>query len=898
MGTPGPNNVHGHGGNYAIAGGDKLARELEQLVNQSIGAERGQAELHNDPEITGHLHQRNFAQGGRIHWGKVVYTLPYAHWYRVALDDLMGDAPCCALTAGSVTPLAVQSNVLYQPDTSVLVWWPPEGLYGFILGAVPDKVEDGGLVFPDWVVQGGNTGFKREAYYRELFELLAADGGITDFSNNRPVDAGVLDWGYHSPLGGGIHIDPFYLSLRMDETCGLELFYLDRLARLSGHQLDLRTAVSELTVRDDSSEAVHYWGSTPYAWEARGAYAPGTTTHRVIENAAVQYTEPHAKYEPVVDNIQAFHRYQEFRGYCGQGVMRQIVAPPVAAQGVNQYQPQSPQFCLFREQVGLDGSLGIATAHSFALVKRTLLAVPKRIRIPEDTTGDTLADDDYKFAGQYGAGPEHVVGDIKTTVTPAALQRAMGMDDFLAHLFEWKGLHAFHYHAKDFSVPTQDEMAPLTAVQTVPSFSALGSQQWLPRPDAKQLHIDHRYGDVDYYETSAGVFGTPDGSLILRGGNVELRLVDGTFQVAAPGDVWIQPGRNFNVWAGHDSVTRARNSVDIVAGTGTIRAKADKDVQVLAGNSGIGGILLESRADAAYYDFKNPGEAANSSGVVLRAPHSDVVAWANNIYLRTGGDTIDSGDIVLDAAKGDRDIRTVSSQFIRHIKSSASDAFPVDGDKTVVNNFSAQNTQLQTPCELGGQLEVLGGIRCDGSVSVVNGHIGTEHAASYGFFVGWLNGKALQDARTELNATAAEMDRLRTDLTTDFETGITQFWYADEKPGNETVIKDAEFSFRTAAQMRTTDLSVPQGHWQQLAELAEQSGTVWTEPPVLFHNEETYPHPGKKRWKEQPAWLKLQLQLHNPKTGRDADRGEAYEDVSFADWDDDGAVLDGNYTVT
>jgi hypothetical protein len=83
----------------------------------------------------------------------------------------------------------------------------------------------------------------------------------------------------------------------------------------------------------------------------------------------------------------------------------------------------------------------------------------------------------------------------------------------------------------------------------------------------------------------------------------------------------------------------ANDGVDISTTEENIRIKSEENVLILAGNSSEkpGGVLIESRAPSASYDFDQCGDGIKFGGIVLRAPKSDVVTLGSKIYMRTGG---------------------------------------------------------------------------------------------------------------------------------------------------------------------------------------------------------------------------------------------------------------------
>lgn len=879
-----------------------LPRQLERNQEEQNPGPRAVPELSSDEEATAHLHRRNFGtHTGNLVFGKVTYVTPYAHWYRVQLDDAGSDLPCCQVTDTAINPFAVRNTGPISPGSGVLVFKPPEGFYGYILGVVPDIVEDGRFVHPDWVSQGSNMGFKRELYYHGIMSLFAEQGSVIDFSNNRPVDSSALgEWGRFSDLGGGIHIDPFLVFLRISESCGLFLNYLDELARLEGHNLDIRTAVSEWMVRDDSSEALNYYGSTPYLWEALGAFQPFATVHREITDEAVQYTDPYGKIEPLADDQQPFYRTEEYRGYLGQGYLRQVLLPPQqAGSDVNRYGNQTVNHGVFREAVGLDGSYSVQSAHSIVMAKRVLIPVGKRIKLPEAPDGDNANQEEggYAFAGLSTDSP-HQVGDVDPGGELPHLVRAAGLDDFMAHLFNWKTLHPFHYHVEDFYLPEHSEMSPFSKVKQIPSFNQLLQQTWLDPVSGTDLTVDSRYGAVEYYETESSFALLPDGSTVWRGGfGEEIRFAGGSIQISCPGDILLQPGRSLIGYGGDDIVLKSNKSVDITANENDVRIKAENNLELLGGNSGFGRTLIENRATGFNHDYADKiGEDIAGSGILLKSAKSQIVNWAAEIYLRTGGGDVTPGPITLDADQGQQSINTISRDFTRHLESFATDLFPSKEGKTVANVYTASNSQIQTPCQFDGFVTITNnGLLVQGWVTILGGHVGSEYADQYDFQVGWYRGESLRQARASLEQTLQVMEQVRSTGDDIYTLNIAERYYQQNQVGNDELIESVAFSLRNEKQYATENWELPETYWQQMARSSGQAVSKWQDNPVIYQNEELAPHPGRQRWQEA-TWLTLSLTMHDHATGLDLDRSDdAYREPTFGNWEK--LIPDNNYPI-
>lgn len=845
-------------------------------------------------------HDQSFGRDSFIRFGKIIWSAPYLNWYRVELDNGDSDIPCCGLKETSPLPFSVRSTNPLGVGAHVLVWHDPMAPYGVVLGAVPPITTDGDSQWHDWISQGSNGGFRRERYYREFPQLFARDGGAIDFSNWSPPDsASTGEWARLDDLGGGIHIDPLMKFLRVDEACGLWLFYMDRLARLACNNLEVISSSHEQNIRWDEGESHHYHGHSPYPWEAHGAWKPGTDTHREHGDAAVHYGLPYGKYEPKTDDQQAIYRAESYSDYLGQAFRRSVFGPPPEADGLNRWPDEKIRPGLFEEHVGLDGHFGLASAHSWSISKRLLIPIPKKMSPPEDPKGDDFRAGGYKFASVYGDGPEHkVTGRPLEQDDLPHIQAAVQLQDVMAYAHNWKGLHPFDYHVKDFKTPQETEIAPFSTMQYLPPFGSLAESQWLPEPPKKKLYIDHRYQEVEYYETSAGVFCNPDGSLILRDGSgSEIRMSGGSIQMSAPGDIWMQPGRNFNVWGGDDIILKAQNSIDITTSVHDVRIKAERHCDILAGNNGsLGRLLLECQTSGSLHDtVGKKGEDVAQSGVLLKCAKGDIVGWATNVKFRTGGGDVGSGMIILDADKGNQVVRMVANQVICHVTNGFNVAMPIDG-KTKVHHLGPNVIHAVTGvCMEGGLLIRKDGLQLRGYLVGIECIIVSDLNKSGLIAVHKPGDLSWDTVEKNLKQCGDNFKDMNKNMQKDYVDGVRKYWYAAKRAGNDGVIESTAFAPRTMEQMGTKDFKMPEVYYQTLEAAGAGMGR-WTEKIIKYQGEEYMPHPSKEKWKDDPeAFLRADFTMHDVTKGVDKDRRDPYLEPKLAKWKK--SALDGVYPV-
>jgi hypothetical protein len=723
---------------------------------------------------------------------------------------------------------------------------------------------------------------------------------VIDWSGGRPMDSLSGEAGWISETGIRVMLDPFMAQLAASEATGVFAFYHDNLLRVAAYNYHHFTCCGEIQAADDEGEAFWVGGDAAYVAEQLGALRPGVDPFRDVAPADVQVTTPHYGYvEPASDDQIPFHRSRDYRGYLGQGGRRMVTVPPIG--DVFRRSGTAGGEGVFEEFRSLTGRASTRSAKGIHLVKAGPISAPKPMRRPEDPSGDTR--ENYRPGGGAGGGPPHVVtGGPEASDRFPHLQQVAGILDLHAWAFEWEGMHPFHYHANDWHLAEPAESA-LGAGAAPPMFGRLSSEFYLPRPDALKLAVDPRYGEVDYYPNEASLDLNDDGTVVAADGyGAEIAMAGGHIFLRCPGDIWFLPGRNINGWAGRDLCLRARNSWDISAAKGDGRAKAEKNLHLLGGNDGkAGGILLESKAPSAYSYDGVVGEDVVTGGVQVKAAKGAFVTWTRDVYMRIGGGDVDSGgEVVIDADKGRAPIITNSQSFLRYVSDAAADYLGTEGQVKVANVYGREGAILGTPVEVMGTGIFSGSVLIKGWVECVGGHIATELAQNPNYvYVSPLKDKPLAEARRIL----AEADRAEkkavAEGTKDYKAGFTDYWYADDGPGNDGTIRAAHFTYRSGDHYRTKDFELYEARWQQLSRLAGQALAKWTEPPVVAGSRETYPYPGKAAWKDGDHLHRQGLSLRDPDTGlpkgRRAAQGE-YESPRYAS-EDAPVALDGHYTV-
>lgn len=857
-----------HEAQYGIPGPINQARPLADPQNQTAAS---LLSLHNT---------------ARTVFGCITGVTAVANVYRVQFEKAKQPTIC---VYGARTTCAVSGPrdlTTLQAGTVVLCVLHDQIPYGIITGVLPQPNTQAATANAS-VLFGSSRARVDELHKRPL--RMPRNGTVVDMLAGRPFDATMAgEVGWITETGVRIFLDEWLATIGVDEMCGLTAFYHDQLLRLAAYNYQHWTACLERESMNDQNECLDWTGWATFPWEQFGDFSPGGHPLTVKTAKEWQLDTPwYGKVEPADDWAMPWHRIREFNGYLGQGGYKSVqAAPPNQIQATYASNTETPAPVypgLFNAAVTLDGRMLLQSAKGFSVAKRTAIASPARRRRPEQpgTLGDHPGN--YKFSGLSGTGETPAItGDMRIEAAQKNLSRAASILDAHAYFFNYAAHHPFFYHAQDYHLPEESEQRAFDGKSCeIPTFVELADQMYLDTEKFKHsVPIDHRYGSSDYYTLGCGYDLLDDGGVVHYGGcGEEIRMVGGSIMISCPGDIWLKAGRNVVQWAGWDAITRALNCADTTVSQGDIRQKAERNYQILAGNSGDGGVLIESRASAPIYNFEQPGEGVQSSGIMFKAKNSHVTAWGSGVYLRTGGGDVQGGPIQLDAARGAHDIITTSGNFLSYLRENRMHYFGSDSESRAssfdvrrANHFSQGSTVLCSTTLINGQIIAAGNAVIKGSVLVASGHIATEQAQT-NVFVAPLTEPGL----TSVYQAVSEAEEAATQTIprggVAYHTSLTETIYAEGRPGNDATIERVGVSLRRMSDYRTHDFVLYEDRWQQLARLSEKDGDPWAEAPVVYRGLPTYPFPGREKF-EETVYLQQNLRLFDAENGHSVDRGE------------------------
>lgn len=846
--------------------------------------------------------------------GIVVDSLAGLHFYKVQLDHGMPIMGCTALGSSSNAFMGARSLSTIVPGSRVWCLVHPQMEYGVILGCEPDISIDARNKLSDFISLSSRSGHKVDDAH--TFPTTMAKGsGVIDFATDRPFDGTTAgEWGHITETGLRMFLDPFMLQMAVNESCGVFAFLFDNMLRIAGHNLQIRTSGSELEALNDQGEFTHIHGFTPYPWEHKGVLKHNAVPNREHTTEESQVKTPwYAEREPVYDDQMPFHRVTHTQGYLGQGGQRRVQLPS-SNDGVYRYGSEPTELgpLVFSEDILLTGRYNLRSAKAISIAKHVPMANFKRMVRPETISAESGGADsetNYMFAGikewannvtgSAQSIPSHEIRDelkassvwAHPSAVPTFLIRAAGIMDSHAFTFNMESNHAYFYHKSDWG--TSDEAgSPLrrgdyASFQPSINFTALATKQYLEPPAAiTPGTIDHRYDDNPegvggYYPNESSIDLLEDGGVVIADGfGSEIRMTGGQIFLSAPGDIWLKSGRNTNVWSGQDTIVKAKNSIDITASDKDVRIKSEKNMQLLAGNAGIGGLLLESRGVEQYEFAPKLGEDVLSGGVVIKSSKAPAVVLGPSVYLRAGLDETALGDITIDCNQG-RGIYKTNAAFQEHFVRHGIWWWFCEGTGETVGKVTSAYEFLPTWCSIGGSCGINGHLAINGHKAnkgwdlVVDGHYASTacdirvyclEGASLAKTVQFIQ-EATEDRQGLLAGIGAEQ----------YASQFTAWWYGDKRPGKNKTIENIGVSLRDSKQYLTEEFVLFEDRWQQLSRLAvpkdsAQPAGKWSENPVSIKatgGAETYPYPGKKPWKDDKNLIQPDLGFvtSDPATG-------------------------------
>ena len=247
-------------------------------IAQGIEAERvlpGSSQRYvatgSDPISVASLY-RTALQDQIFYVGKVLFSLPWAHHYKVQLNVGPGPVEAVLMESGSSVALGARTSSMIPPGSHVCLFKPPGFSTYVIMGTLPALCTNDKYNVAQILQLGSNSQTRSQLGYQQLTSLLEDNGNINNYGAGRPLDGTAFEHAITTETGVSLLIDSFQAALSISEGAGLFLNWFDNYTKLTGFQLDIESYADHIRQRYDEGENVCFRGNITYTWESIGTY--------------------------------------------------------------------------------------------------------------------------------------------------------------------------------------------------------------------------------------------------------------------------------------------------------------------------------------------------------------------------------------------------------------------------------------------------------------------------------------------------------------------------------------------------------------------------------------------------------------------------------------------------
>lgn len=614
--------------------------------------------------------------------GTIVEVNQMLQCYRVMIGGASEIIATSLETSGVAIPNSSLSSNLFGVGTSVLVMVSAHlGVNkGVILGAFPE-----------------NSGLFVNFGSQELIPASPAGAGLdkisdltlktpfNNFNGRRPIDAYPTDKILFSSLGAGLFVGALQATLRASTECAVECHYIDSLLRLSSYNFEHFSAGADTQFVADCGDYTEIRRGNSYVIESVGGVEPYKDFPKKEGKERKSDASPSPDsgvYALEKENQIGWWRWLDLSGYLANVKLNFVLVPMLnkTREGANSSKDAvQDEVAVFREHVDSTGAYSVVSAKSISLIKDCLIPAPKEEYRADDSRGDKQKDiEEARESNKPNLVDAQIEGLDQEDASVLYSLASSDMASFKTH----RSLVRFRERKNDWSLKEIDEVDLAGFKTTVASTGMLDSSKYITEgrmyaglPQIGQLKINADE-NVNYFASRSMVMLHDDGSIHIQDGyGAAISMRGGCIDITCPGDITLRPGRNLVGLAGDSASIIGGVDVELCGMKGDIRVQADRNVSVLSGNDGQGGILLETRAQFAPIStpddniFQPPDTNANAyRGIWFKAAEAGVCTVANQAYVGNPGAAckvlIDSGKETCSIAGARSYILTEETQFI------------------------------------------------------------------------------------------------------------------------------------------------------------------------------------------------------------------------------------------
>jgi hypothetical protein len=577
--------------------------------------------------------------------GKVLEVNQQLQCYKIRFQDHPDVFATPLSSAGSGIGNTTTTSCLFGAGTSVLVLMSRYfGAQGVVLGAAPNHMGPIASFGSQELIPGSPVGSSFDKISSKVMNSEEAN-----YNDGKPVDAYPGDTTVLSYFGSGLVVGGLQASLRASSECAVECHYVDSLLRLTSYNFEQFSGGSDVQFAADCGDYTEIKRGNSYVVESIGGKDQYSTLPTKEGKPRSEAEKPGADvgfYVPEKEDQVGWWRWLDLSGYLGNVKLNFVLVPKLenTRQGANNSDEQD-EYAVFREHVDSTGAYSVVSAKSLSFIKDCLIPVPKEQYRPDDSRGDGVESIAEARKTNQPNLKDAEIGAAEEQLPHASVVYPMASSDMAAFRTH-RSLVMFRERQKDWSLKEIDEIDLANFKSIIdsegllnPSKNVDSSRMYAEIPKVGKLTINAREKS-NYYASRSMIMMHEDGSIHIQDGyGSAISFRGGCIDISCPGDITLRPGRNLVGFAGESVSAIAGVDVELCGMNGDIRVQANRNVSVLSGNDGAGGILLETKSSYApittpdQETFKGPETNANPyRGIWFKAPNSAVSSLASQVY--------------------------------------------------------------------------------------------------------------------------------------------------------------------------------------------------------------------------------------------------------------------------
>jgi hypothetical protein len=616
---------------------------------------------------------------------------------------------CCSIS-GSLGRSGVRGSDVYEAGDDVLVACHrvadtqdlianSTGDLGYIMCPAPPDFMSSAQGYPSANIHGESLDYYNQLVTDAFASTKQIINTVKDLSFGLPNDTFGGDYVKYGPLHTFLAVCATKTSIGSSPMACLETFAFHDMIRRTARAFQDRSTSVESGREPDEGEMLYYERLSMTEREGMGAIGTeGDSPFTIVGPGIINPTA-----ENLGETQLGVFRHSRLRGKSGDGDIEALSRPfedeGLHTDGIN---PSKPVGKVSVRQT-YDGRHETRAAGGIDHVKTAYIPVPEQIKQHDkDTPNDFNPEDPYDEAFQTSDSDPPF----------SAFSSTLENQEFDQDTEKFRNSRT-NARSDYWQTLTREELAekyPDLDIENAPKqMEALDTTKpFYDEPPSVTEKDPVTELERRLYALESIIRQQPDGTIVISDGSgSEILMHRGRITISPAADLELRPGRDCFELVPRRKVINANEEVQIVSNDGGVRIKAENNVDVLAGNGGVGRILIESRAETGFL-------AEDPSGIILRS-ETDLRAMGTDLYFgllppnntnpqdanTSGLERGRTGTVIIDARGGDVGIHgnSLYSRMQSGVSFSAGNALMAiaGGVYTVV----ATRGQMAMPLEIG-----------------------------------------------------------------------------------------------------------------------------------------------------------------------------------------------------